>query len=106
MFRIILGAFPAILVFGIVFLNISSGNFKMFLNRELAGKHAFFENRCEKCHVPWRGVSDRECLKCHLEECSEYDILTKKGKPANDPVCLNCHREHMGRSHNLIADDR
>ena len=46
-------------------------------------------NRCDACHEPWRGVSDRKCSACHAK-------APHSEVQAAAPTCADCHPEHRG----------
>lgn len=80
----------------------SAGTQKTFMNSELSLKHSLLENNCEKCHKPWKGVDDLNCLQCHLDK--KHFKRAADSKIEHDPneyACFNCHSEHKGRFHNL-----
>jgi hypothetical protein len=104
--RKILGIVPPILVLGFVYLNISSDNLEVFMNKELSIAHSPIESRCELCHEFWYGVYNDLCSKCHLDECYYYNDLIKENESyAKKTKCFDCHRHHQGRSSNLIPVD-
>jgi len=70
------------------------------LNGALSAKHASLAGACEKCHTPWKGVSDASCDECHLSLAH-----TKDG--GRMPRCHHCHREHNGEGGDpLFVGDR
>ncbi|VBB45492.1 putative secreted protein [uncultured Desulfatiglans sp.] len=56
---------------------------------------------CELCHVPWRGVSQAQCLECH-EFSDVSDMRRELRFHQAEDKCLQCHREHQGL-HGSIA---
>jgi hypothetical protein len=68
------------------------------------GHHAF-ENKCEACHEPWKGVTNDRCLRCHEESLTAGEDAHPESKFA-DPrnadrvagldarACATCHKEH------------
>lgn len=104
--RKILGIIPPILVFGIVYLNISSGNLEIYMNKNLSKTHTTIESRCKLCHDFWHGVFNDLCAKCHRDECGYYkDLIEEDESYAKGIKCYLCHREHQGKSTNLIPVD-
>ncbi len=62
----------------------------------LAKPHASLTQRCEACHVPFKGVPDASCLSCH--EHTRKQIETKQGFHASTVAkrCAACHADHKG----------
>ncbi|HEX4423652.1 MAG TPA: cytochrome c3 family protein [Kofleriaceae bacterium] len=63
--------------------------------------HAAIEAQCNRCHVPFGGVPQRQCLACHtaLAERTARGLgfhATVKAQP-----CTDCHKEHHGRDAQL-----
>jgi hypothetical protein len=102
-FRIFIGIVPCILIVGLVSFYSSADDFQIFMSRELAKKHAPLERRCKVCHIPWNGVNNRSCLKCHHDECEKYYSLVEDNDHSVKIRCFNCHGEHMGRLHDLVS---
>jgi hypothetical protein len=67
----------------------------------LANPHAQFDNQCDKCHVPFKGIPAANCLACH--EHTKKEVEQNKGFHANmgDRKCSSCHGDHKGRDHKL-----
>ncbi len=74
-----------------------------------ATSHAEFEMDCRECHVPFRGINAARCEECHTTVGDER--ATRSGLHGSDHVgdttrCQDCHREHQGRTADLLADAR
>jgi hypothetical protein len=69
----------------------------------LARSHADLDNRCEACHVPFKGIPESACLACHQPIGKR--IADKKGPHAGylaeGKKCASCHGDHKGRNHVL-----
>ena len=72
--------------------------------RPLATPHAHLDasDKCTACHVVFSGVPEEKCLGCHRD----IDRRVQRGKGYHGRVaaqkrCIECHREHMGRGHEL-----
>lgn len=67
----------------------------------LAGSHAEFEAKCDKCHVQGKGaVDDDKCLDCHkVAKTSKFHaaLVEQARKP-----CAGCHRDHRGRGFAMV----
>ena len=72
----------------------------------ISAGHRSFEGACETCHVPFGGVPNERCLRCHaagLEAGEDAHGESKLADPRNaDRVaaldartCATCHREHV-----------
>ncbi|MBI3176987.1 MAG: cytochrome c3 family protein [Chloroflexi bacterium] len=64
--------------------------------------HAEFEDQCERCHSPFRGIEAARCEQCH----TEVGVQRSSGKglhAAFDNVarCGDCHIDHKGRAFDL-----
>lgn len=68
---------------------------------KLAAAHAAFESQCNRCHVPFGGVPQRQCLACHtrLAERSARGVGFHSTVAAQP--CTDCHQEHHGRDARL-----
>jgi hypothetical protein len=98
-FKIIFCIFSPILVIGFMFLNGYPDSYIVFMNGKLASKHSYLEDYCMECHIPWKGINNESCTKCHIDD-KHYnddidDTLAKKIR------CFDCHQEHRGQSHDL-----
>jgi hypothetical protein len=69
----------------------------------LAKAHADLDSKCEKCHVPFKGIPNPSCLNCHSGTKNRIDAgvgphaqYEKEGKK-----CASCHKDHKGRNHIL-----
>ncbi|MFA0750419.1 MAG: hypothetical protein SLRJCFUN_000822 [Candidatus Fervidibacter sp.] len=73
---------------------------------------------CSACHVPFRGVTDERCLKCHLAQrtlipAHRPDRMEKVRaqefwRPLKALECADCHTEHLGKNFRpqKVADER
>lgn len=91
----------------------------------LARVHQAWESECEACHQPFRPInadswfasfgddwghsSDASCLKCH-HVTNHHANLPSASADANvggtdqgELACSACHRDHLGREHDLLA---
>ena len=95
---------------------------------ELHSSHEFISD-CETCHVPWRGVTDKMCRKCHhfaeidpsdntkpsfekVANCTQCNELVDPDslKPQirfheAEKNCLQCHTEHNGHAADISDVD-
>jgi hypothetical protein len=64
---------------------------------KLARAHAALETQCSRCHVPFGGIPQRQCLACHtaLAERTAQGIGFHASVAAQP--CTDCHKEHHGR---------
>ncbi|MEW5987687.1 MAG: hypothetical protein AB1791_13725 [Chloroflexota bacterium] len=60
--------------------------------------HAEFEQDCDQCHRPWRGIAAARCENCHSDVAQErasgdglHGLLPDAGR------CASCHTDHKGR---------
>lgn len=60
----------------------------------LSSAHDFIAD-CETCHVPWRGVNEESCIKCHDFDSPEALEPWLRFHEAQEH-CLDCHTEHRG----------
>jgi Cytochrome c3 len=77
--------------------------------------HASFEQRCDTCHTPWRGLKNEACIACHgafiktnphaavvmAGSGGELDAGRPLASFSNRLGCLSCHSEHSGRGQNV-----
>lgn len=68
--------------------------------------HAGFENDCNQCHTPFRGVEAARCENCHANVADQR--ATGNGLHGGIPVedvarCEACHSDHKGRDFNSAA---
>lgn len=68
---------------------------------KLARAHADLENRCDACHVPFKGIPDSACLGCHdrtaariQEGRGPHAVWTRPGP--QQKKCVACHGDHKG----------
>ena len=67
----------------------------------LAAAHAALDAQCSRCHVPFGGIPERQCLACHtaLAERIAHGLGLHAAVTARP--CTDCHREHHGRDAQL-----
>ncbi len=61
---------------------------------------------CNTCHVAFGGVPVEKCRGCHRD----IDQRMRRGagfhgRKASDSTCFGCHREHLGRGHEITPLD-
>lgn len=73
---------------------------------------------CAACHVPFQGVIDQQCLKCHpaqqtLIPAHRPDHMERVKaqefwRPLKALECVDCHTEHLGKQFRpqKVADER
>ena len=68
---------------------------------KLATPHAAFEDQCNRCHVPFQGIPDQNCLACHSRLADR--LLRGIGYHATVSAqrCSSCHKDHQGRTAQL-----
>lgn len=75
---------------------------------DLSAAHAHLEGMagCTQCHTIGKALSNENCLNCHPE--IGIRIREKRGLHASfgQKECVDCHKEHHGRSFDLIRFDR
>jgi predicted CXXCH cytochrome family protein len=75
------------------------------LPQKTTAAHAQIESRCELCHVPFGGVTNAVCMRCHeagLTASNDSHPQSKFDDPRNAvriehfdaTKCVTCHREH------------
>ncbi len=77
--------------------------------RPLSQPHAHLDDsdRCNSCHVAFGGVPAERCLGCHRDIDQRLQAQRGfHGKAALNLRCNDCHREHLGRQHELTPLDR
>ncbi len=79
----------------------------------LARPHAMLEARCDACHVPYRGIPDDRCLRCHAPIADQVKVRNGLHGDLQGASCASCHPDHLGPAHALsppvparIAHDR
>jgi hypothetical protein len=69
----------------------------------LAAAHQDLDGKCEKCHVPFKGIPNSACLTCHT--ATQARIASGVGTHAQyeqqKQKCSACHHDHKGRTHAL-----
>jgi hypothetical protein len=95
--KIITGMYLSIFVIVFIFLNSYPISNAVFMNGEISAKHSYLKNDCKACHVPWEGVKDANCIKCHVDNRHYYDEIAKAY--INKIRCFDCHLEHQGRTY-------
>ena len=98
--KIILSIVLTLFVVGFVYINGYPDDHSLFMNGRVADKHSFTEMKCMKCHVPWKGVPERMCIECHVDD--EHYLRNELDKSiAEELRCFDCHQEHRGKSFDL-----
>lgn len=84
---------------------------KLLMPGAVSEAHAEFEDDCDQCHTGSK-TSDqtRMCLSCHDHEDVALDIRNRTGFHGKSPragklPCRQCHREHLGRSADIVLLD-
>jgi hypothetical protein len=70
----------------------------------LSKAHAFLEDKCESCHVPYKGPDPTACLSCHAENPRLLE-MQDTAFHANIGTCSGCHVEHQGEDRRPIKMD-
>lgn len=70
----------------------------------LSRSHAFLEDKCESCHVPYKGPEPTACLSCHAENPRLLETQDTAFH-ANIGTCSGCHVEHQGEDRRPINMD-
>ena len=99
------------------------GQYDIYVAGALATPHQMFENDCAKCHTNWgpaerlwdavskplpaehpffydketSSVSNEKCIACHPGPAHRVDQVPEH----NEISCAQCHRDHMGKDHDL-----
>ena len=75
---------------------------------ELSSSHASLEGigNCTACHVLGKAIADDRCLACHTELRTRIAAGTGFHGRLNGKHCVECHKEHFGRSFSLVRFDR
>ncbi|MBI3893613.1 MAG: cytochrome c3 family protein [Candidatus Wallbacteria bacterium] len=71
----------------------------IFTSGPVATRHRMFENDCQACHEPWKGVPDTKCVRCH-------EAPVHHGNQTFTPDCAGCHEEHKGHTRLSRTNDR
>lgn len=74
----------------------------------LSRPHAHLDTatKCTSCHVVLSGVPVSKCLACHQDIESRLRRRTGyHGRVAANLECIACHREHLGRNHEITPLD-
>lgn len=100
----ILSIISPVIVAGFVMANGYPGTKSLFMKGRVAAPHAYMENKCGECHVPWQGVSNRSCIKCHVDD-RHYLAKDTDRTIAKNLRCFDCHQEHRGRSYDLAEGE-
>ena len=72
----------------------------------LSAPHAALDtkDRCNDCHEMFEGVPRTKCLNCHTQIRQRISRGSGyHGRAVGMTPCQNCHREHLGRSHNMLG---
>ena len=70
----------------------------------LSKSHAFLEEKCESCHVPYKGPEPTACLSCHADNPRLLETQDTAFH-ANIETCSGCHVEHQGADRRPINMD-
>lgn len=65
---------------------------------KLATAHAGFESQCNRCHVPFGGVPNAQCLSCHTSLAERVARGVGYHATVAGRKCIECHRDHDGRT--------
>jgi len=70
---------------------------------ELSFEHSLLAYSCESCHKPWIGVSNESCIGCHENSIHfvNKDLSEIPKHPVKRVTCIDCHKEHRGKVHNI-----
>ena len=100
---VILGILSSIAVIVLAAWGVTSDDNKIFMNGELSQKHSALESDCTTCHKPWDGVTWKSCVDCHDDKMHVKKVGGGEEREGYGQlkICLSCHNEHKGRSHNL-----
>jgi len=60
----------------------------------LSPAHTSFQNKCETCHTPHKGVEPVKCIACHIG--TDFGTKASTRFHANAKQCTTCHIEHDG----------
>ncbi|MCA9938108.1 MAG: cytochrome c3 family protein [Anaerolineales bacterium] len=66
--------------------------------------HAEFQDNCNQCHAPFKGIDPTRCESCHASVGEQH--RTGQGLHSrfdNVARCAACHQEHKGRAFDLTA---
>jgi Class III cytochrome C family len=69
----------------------------------LGRAHAELDSKCDKCHVPFKGLPNSSCLACHAktEKRIQSGVGTHAQYEKDGKKCIACHKDHKGRNHPL-----
>ena len=69
----------------------------------LGKAHADLDSKCDKCHVPFKGIPNSSCLSCHAgtQKRISSGIGTHAQYEKQGKKCSSCHKDHKGRNHAL-----
>ena len=70
----------------------------------LSAAHAFLENNCTACHVPFKGVEAANCVSCHA---NNEALLARQPSAFHASIqsCSECHLEHQGVNRRPVLMD-
>lgn len=98
--KIVLSVLAPVLVVGFLYLKGYPDDQTLFMNGRVASGHSYMENKCRKCHAPWRGVSNAACIECHVDD--RHYMRNRLDKSVAAKLrCFDCHQEHRGKSYDL-----
>ena len=75
---------------------------RMALPSKLSQAHAFLEHNCAACHTSVQGADSAKCIACHA---NNEALLQRQPTSFHASIgnCKECHLEHQGRDHRLLA---
>lgn len=94
-------------IFGILLVLSFAGWLFFYDAAAEPGSLSFFHEDiedCTACHQPWKGVSDKQCLRCHEFESSGNQREEIRFHEARKN-CLVCHKEHQMLGASISAMD-
>ena len=98
--KVVFSVMSPLFVAGLVYLAGFPGSEMLFMSGRVAARHSYIEGECGKCHVPWKGVSNTSCTKCHVDDM-HYKVKNTEHAVTVGLRCFDCHQEHRGRTHNI-----
>lgn len=69
----------------------------------VSARHAFLQDDCQACHIPYAGVTAAACVTCHIENEA---VLARQSTAFHGSIdrCIDCHREHEGGARPTAMD--
>jgi hypothetical protein len=68
---------------------------------KLSAAHAAIEAQCNRCHVPFGGIPQQQCLACHTALAERIGRGVGYHPTVKAQPCTACHKEHHGRDAQL-----